>query len=75
MKKQISNFSYPKSIKMSKGGEKATLIVAVQRGNEIEIEYSKKEIIDKLNSYFGYQFIDKIKHTSLQARLFFSDVH
>ena len=52
---------------MSKGGEKATLIVAVQRGNEIEIEYSKKEIIDKLNSYFGYQFIDKIKLESFSS--------
>ena len=67
LKKQISNFSYPKSIKMSKGGEKATLIIAVQRGNEIEIEYSKKEIIDKLNSYFGYQFIDKIKLESFSS--------
>ena len=40
----ISNFSYPKSIKMKKGDQDGTLIIAVKRGNEITVEYSKKEI-------------------------------
>ena len=68
LKKEISNFCYPKSIKMRKGGEKATLVIAVQRGNEIEIEYSKKEIIEKLNSFFGYNFIDNIKLESFNSQ-------
>ena len=59
--KEISDHSYPKSIKMNKGNTNGTLILAVGRGNEIDIEYSKKEIINKINSYFGYNLINEIK--------------
>ena len=59
--KDISDFSYPKSIKMSRGNTNGILILAVKRGNEINIEYSKKEIINKINSYFGYQLINDVK--------------
>ena len=31
------------------------------KANEITIEYSKKEIINKINSYFGYALISEIK--------------
>ena len=58
---EISSCSYPKSIKMSKGDTNGTLVLAVKRGDEITIEYSKKEIINKINSYFGYQLINNIK--------------
>ena len=57
----ISSCSYPKSIKMTKGDKNGTLVLAVKRGNEIDIEYSKKEIIDKINSYFGYKLINEIR--------------
>ena len=59
--KDISDFSYPKSIKMTRKNTSGTLVLAVKRGNEITIEYSKKQIIDKINSYFGYQLIKEIK--------------
>ena len=59
--KNISNCSYPKSIKMTLGDKSGILILAVERGNEINIEYSKKTIIDKINSYFGYKLINEIK--------------
>ena len=59
--KDISSYSYPKSIKMKKGGSSGILTLAITRGNEINIEYSKKEIINKINSYFGYKLIDEIK--------------
>ena len=59
--KNIANCSYPKSIKMSKGNSNGTLVIAVKRGNEIDIEYSKKDIMDKINSYFGYKLINEIK--------------
>ncbi len=58
--KDISNFAYPKSIKMTKGDTNGLLVLAVKRGNEITVEYSKKEIINKINSYFGYQLINGI---------------
>ena len=59
--RDISDFSYPKSIKMTRQSTSGTLVLAVKRGNEITIEYSKKQIIDKINSYFGYQLIHEIK--------------
>jgi len=59
--KDIANCSYPKSIKMKKGESNGTLILGVKRGDEITIEYSKKEIMDKINSYFGYKLIDNVK--------------
>ena len=59
--KDISDCAYPKSIKMKKGDSNGTLVLAIKRGNEINIEYSKREIIDKINSYFGYKLINEIK--------------
>ena len=32
--------------------------------NEIDLEYSKKKIIDKINSYFGYSVVKKINLVS-----------
>ena len=59
--KDISNLCFPKAIKMSKSEKNGTLILSVQRGNEIDVEYSKKEIINKINSFFGYQLINEIR--------------
>ena len=59
--KDISSCCYPKSIKMTRGDKSGTLILSIERGNEINIEYSKKEIIDKINSYFGYKLINEIR--------------
>ena len=38
------------------------------RGNELEIEYSKSEIMDKVNSFFGYKFLNSLKLTSNQTK-------
>ena len=59
--KDIANCAYPKSIKMKKGDSNGTLILTVNRGDEINIEYSKNEIIQKINSHFGYKLIEEIK--------------
>ena len=59
--KDISNFCYPKSIKMKHGNKDGTLVLAVERGNEITVEYSKKQLINKINSYFGYKLINEIR--------------
>ena len=59
--RDISNCCYPKSIKMTMGNENGTLILSVERGNEINVEYSKNEIINKINSYFGYKLINEIR--------------
>jgi len=59
--KNISDFSYPKSIKIEKNSRSGTLIVGVKRGNEITVEYSKEQIINKINSYFGYKLISNVR--------------
>ena len=64
---EIANFSNPKSIKMVKGNTNGILIISVKRGNEILIEYSKKEIINKINSYFGYKLINEIKLQTINS--------
>jgi hypothetical protein len=46
---------------MSRENKNGTLILYVERGNEIIAEYSKNEIINKINSYFGYKLIDQIR--------------
>ena len=59
--KDISKYAYPKSIKMKKRDSNGILVLAIKRGDEINVEYSKKQIIDKINSYFGYKLINEIK--------------
>ena len=66
--KEVSNYSHPKSIKMTSGDKNGILVVAVKRGNEINIEYSKKEIVNKINSYFGYKLINEIKLQSFSEK-------
>ena len=68
--KDISNCAYPKSIKMKKDNSNGTLILAVNRGDEINVEYSKKEIIQKINSHFGYKLIEEIKLKSINSEYF-----
>ena len=55
---------YPKLFKNSNKLGVSTLIIMVKRGKEIEIEYSKKRIKDKMNSYFGYTVVEKLKLVS-----------
>ena len=55
---------YPKSFKNSNRFGVSTLSVMVKRGHEVDLEYSKKEIIDKMNSFFGYTVVEKLKFFS-----------
>ena len=59
--KEIANCAYPKSIRMVNGKSDGILTLAIKRGDEINIEYSKKDIVNKINSYFGYKLINNIK--------------
>jgi hypothetical protein len=55
---------YPKSYKNSNKFSVSTLTVMVRRGNEVDLEYSKKEIITRMNTFFEDQVVEKIKLTS-----------
>ena len=59
--KDISDSAYPKVLKMKEGSSSGTLILGIKRGDEINVEYSKNKIIDKINSHFGYKLINEIK--------------
>ena len=55
---------YPKSFKTLNKLGASTLLINVKRGYEVEIEYSRKDILEKLNILFGYPVVEKIKLTS-----------
>ena len=57
---------YPKSFKNSNKFGVSTLLVMVKRGHEIDLEYSKKDIIDKMNNFFGKVIVEKIKFKSFE---------
>ena len=61
---EIFQICYPKSFKNSNKFSVSTLHVMVKRGHEIDLEYSKKEIMDKMNSFFGYAVVEKLKFIS-----------
>ena len=64
---------YPKSFKNSNKFGVSTLLIMVKRGNEVDLEYSKKHIMDKMNSFFGYSVIEKLKFISFDDEMkFFS---
>ncbi len=66
--KNIAEIAYPKSFKPGPKNEPGMLIVKIKRGSEIEIEYSKNQIVNKINSYFGYKAIDKIRLEPFQIQ-------
>jgi len=55
---------YPKSYKNSNKFGVSTLTIMVRRGNEVDLEYSKKEIITRMNTFFEDRVVEKIKLTS-----------
>ena len=57
---KISNACYPLTVKMGKEMRDGTLVLNVIHGKEMEVEYKKKEIIDKINVFFGYNYINKV---------------
>ena len=57
---------FPKSFKNSNKFGVSTLLIMVRRGHEIDLEYSKKEIMNKVNSFFGNTVIEKIKFTTFE---------
>ena len=61
---ELFKICYPKSFKNSNRLGLSTLLVMVKRGHEIDMEYSKKDIMDKMNNFFGYSVVEKLKFIS-----------
>ena len=58
--KKISDACFPITVKMGKDMKDGNLVLNVIHGKEVEVEYAKKEIIDKINSFFGYNCISHV---------------
>ena len=65
--KKISDACYPSKIKIGKEMKNGTLVLNVSHGKELEIEYEKKSIIDKINSFFGHNCINQINLKIIQS--------
>jgi hypothetical protein len=61
---KLFKICYPKSFKNSNRFGVSNLLIVVKRGHEVDLEYSKKEIIDKMNSFFGYLVVEKLRFAS-----------
>ena len=58
---ELFKICYPKKFKNSNKFGVSTLVVMVKRGHEVDVEYSKKDILDKMNNFFGYSVVEKLK--------------
>ena len=66
---ELFKVCYPKSFKSSNKLGGSCLNIMVKRGNEVDLEYSKKDIIKKINTYFGYQAIERIVLNTFDGNL------
>ena len=54
---------------MGKEMRDGTLVLNVIHGNEMKIEYEKSSIKDKINSFFGYNCINKVTLKIVQNKI------
>jgi hypothetical protein len=57
----LSKACYPSTVKMGKEMSRGTLVLNVIHGNELSVEYGKQEIMDRINSFFGFKCIKEVK--------------
>jgi len=67
--KKIYDACYPITVKMGKEMRDGTLVLNVIHGKEMEVEYEKNEIKDKINSFFGYNCISRITLKIVQNKI------
>jgi len=71
--KKISNACYPITVKMGKEMRDGTLVLNVIHGREMEVEYEKTEIMDKINGFFGYNCISHVTLKIVQDKININD--
>ena len=64
---ELFKVCFPKSFKSSNKLGGSYLNIMVKRGSEVDLEYSKKKIINKMNAYFGYEAIKSIKLNTFEG--------
>ena len=63
---ELFKVCFPKSYKNSNRLSPSYLSIMVKRGHEVDLEYSKKTILEKLNSYLGFNAVEKLKFISFE---------
>ena len=58
---ELFKVCYPKSFKNSNRLGVGCLNIMVKRGHEVDMEYSKKKIMTKMNVFFGNNVVKKIR--------------
>ena len=64
---ELFKICYPKTFKNSNKFGVSTLVIMVKRGHEVDVEYSKKKIINKMHNFFGYPVVEKLKLVTFDA--------
>ena len=67
--KKISDACYPITIKMGKNMKDGTLVLNVIHGKEMQVEYEKNQILDNINSFFGYNCISNVILKIVQEKI------
>ena len=67
--KDLSNACFPSTVKMGKEMTNGILVLNVIHGNELTVEYSKQDIMDKINSFFGFNCIKEVKLKVVQEKI------
>ena len=67
--KKISNVCYPKTVKTNRELKDGVLVLNVFHGDQIFVEYKKKEMMDKINTFFGYQFIKEVRLVLIKEKI------
>ena len=67
--KKISDACYPVAVKIGKEMRNGTIVLNVIHGKEVFVEYEKNEIIDKINSFFGYKLIKNLTLKIIQYKI------
>ena len=64
---ELFKVCYPKSFSNSNKLLGSCLNIMVKRGNEVDLEYAKKNIIRKMNAYFGYIAVENIRIKTFES--------
>jgi len=65
---ELFKVCYPKSFKNSNRLGASCLNIMVKRGREVDMEYSKRIIMNKMNTFFGNNVVEKIKLITFEGK-------
>ena len=67
--KKIADVCYPKSLKTGKELKNGILFLNISHGDQLLVEYNKKEIIDKINAFFGFTLIKELRLVLIREKI------